>query len=261
MSKRGPSLRELATRLPSHRAPTSRAPALEAARAALAAHHPGAVGAFVAGSAIDGTATEHSDLDIVVIYEALPNAYQHSLRFQGWPVDFVVQDPDTLGFFFERERQIGVPTLPTMVAEGTPLGDPPILAELQDGARAILAAGPAPLPDALRDQARYQITALRDDLRDPRPASERAAIAVALHEPLVTLYLRSRGRWAALGKRVPRALQAADPGFAERFSAGFAEAVAGDPAAWIAVCDEVLAGVGGPLSDGYRTNAPRQWRM
>ncbi|NJM54129.1 MAG: nucleotidyltransferase domain-containing protein [Blastocatellia bacterium] len=40
---------------------------------------------FLAGSIIRGEGTKYSDLDIVVIFENLPNAYRESFYFQDFP--------------------------------------------------------------------------------------------------------------------------------------------------------------------------------
>jgi len=74
---------------------------------------------FAAGSFIRGEETAFSDLDLVVVYESLPNAYRESFRFDGIPVEAFVHDPQTLNYFFlEVDRPSGVPALPQMVQEG-----------------------------------------------------------------------------------------------------------------------------------------------
>lgn len=80
--------------------------------------YPNAEFAFLAGSYIRGEATAFSDLDIVVIFENLPNAYRESFYFQDFPVETFVHDPETLNFFFEQDAERGIPSLPQMVSEG-----------------------------------------------------------------------------------------------------------------------------------------------
>lgn len=65
-----------------------------------------------------GEATAESDLDIVVVYERLPNAYRESFVYGGWPVEAFVHDAETLAEFFESDRRRGVPALMSMVWEG-----------------------------------------------------------------------------------------------------------------------------------------------
>src|SRR5437870_5385934 len=74
---------------------------------------------FAAGSFIRGEQTGFSDLDLVVVYESLPNAYRESFRFESLPVEAFVHDPETLNYFFlEIDRPSGIPALPQMVQEG-----------------------------------------------------------------------------------------------------------------------------------------------
>jgi hypothetical protein len=77
---------------------------------------------FLAGSFVRGEATSTSDLDLVVVYEQVPQAYRESFMHGDWPVEAFVHDPETLRhFFLEVDRPSGIPSLPTMVMEGVPL--------------------------------------------------------------------------------------------------------------------------------------------
>lgn len=51
---------------------------------------------FLAGSIVRGEGTPDSDLDLVVVYEHLPNAYRESFYYGGFPVEAFVHDPQTL---------------------------------------------------------------------------------------------------------------------------------------------------------------------
>ena len=59
-----------------------------------------------------------SDLDLVVVFQKLENAYRESSRFDNWPVEAFVHDSETLNYFFQMDRVSGVPSLPNMVNEG-----------------------------------------------------------------------------------------------------------------------------------------------
>ncbi|MEZ4319365.1 MAG: nucleotidyltransferase domain-containing protein [Myxococcota bacterium] len=237
----------------------TRPPPETVARAVLAREHPGAVGAFMAGSIVRGEATETSDIDLVVLYASLEHAWRHSLELDGWPVEVFVHDPETLAWFFEEDRKQGIPSMHSMVAEGWILGDHPLLQAARDRARAGLAAGPPPWNP---DSARYGLTDLRDDLRSPRNPDERFAIVARLHDPLADFWLRAQGEWSAKGKSVPRRLKAVDPVFAARFGAAFRDALGPDgPKDLLALVDEVLAPHGGPRFAGFRLDAPADWRI
>jgi predicted nucleotidyltransferase len=97
-------------------------PVENAQRAALTIkneRYPASAFVFAAGSIFRGEDTPYSDLDLVVIYQRLPNAYRESFRFQAFPVEAFVHDPETLKYFFyEVDCPSGVPGLPQMVWEG-----------------------------------------------------------------------------------------------------------------------------------------------
>ena len=66
----------------------------------LAEKYPEARVVFLAGSVVRGEDTETSDLDLVVIFDRLPQAYRESFIFGGWPVEAFIHDPETLRYFF-----------------------------------------------------------------------------------------------------------------------------------------------------------------
>src|ERR1044071_7301531 len=96
----------------------SRVSPLEAARGVWRERYAGARVIFLAGSVMRGDATETSDLDIVVVFDSLPNAYREAFTFGGWPVEAFVHNPETLRHFFEVNSRRGVPSLMRMVIEG-----------------------------------------------------------------------------------------------------------------------------------------------
>lgn len=57
---------------------------------------------FWCGSTLQGEYTEGSDLDLVIVYEKIPNAYRETISFQGWQIDSFVHDPETINYFFEE---------------------------------------------------------------------------------------------------------------------------------------------------------------
>ncbi|MGF6156278.1 hypothetical protein M2267_001521 [Ensifer sp. KUDG1] len=231
--------------------------AMMAAEAVLAERYPQAIFAIVAGSILRGEGTESSDIDLVVLHEALPAAWRESFHFDGFPVEAFVHDFETLNWFADQDMAGGCPVLTDMVAGGVAIGPERARAEaLQAEARQRLERGPAPLTPEIRNGLRYQITDLVDDLRDPRPAAEIRAIAAELMRPLADLMLLGRGRWSGRGKWLPRLLLQADAVLAERFDAAFRNASAGQAADLITLAEEELAPHGGPLFAGDRRTAP-----
>ena len=82
----------------------------------LQTKHPSAEFAFLSGSIVRGEETPYSDLDIVVVYKELPNAYCESFYFRGFPVETFVHTPETLNYFmFEVDRPSGFPVMQNMI--------------------------------------------------------------------------------------------------------------------------------------------------
>lgn len=218
---------------------------------------------LAAGSLIRGEGTASSDLDLVVLHSRLDHAWRESFRFAGFPVEAFVHDPGTLEYFFtELDRVSGVPALPRMVLEGVEVPGPhPLSGAAKARAEAILAAGPPALDAAHEARLRYAVSDLLDDARAPRSADELTAIGTCLFEQLADYHLRRLGRWSARGKGIPRALHAVDATLAVRYADAFTRLFAqADASAVIRLADELLAAAGGSLFDGYRADAPAEWK-
>lgn len=233
------------------------------AQALLAERYPGAEAGFAAGSLVRGGATATSDLDLVVLFHRLPNAWRESFVFRGVPVDAFVHDPETLRAFFAKDVDAGRPAMLTMTVEGRIVGPRPECAQAVQGeARAILAKGPPPWAQATLDLHRYLITSRLEDLQDPRPWPEVLATGAALYPALSDFVLRAHGRWAATAKWIPRALGGFDPDLANRFDAAFASLFERrDPGPLFDLADPILAPFGGRLFDGYRAEAGAEERI
>jgi len=212
--------------------------------------------AFLAGSIVRGEGTAFSDLDIVVIYKELPNAFRESFYFRSYPVETFVQTPETLNYFFETNAENFVPSLAAMVAEGIEVpAKTDLSARLKDLANENLRRPPVISDEEIRD-ARAWLTDLIDDIRAPRSKEELTATGTTLYAALATFYLRTNGVWAAKSKSIPRALLKLNPDFQQRFCAGFERLfVAGETETVIKLTEELLALHGGFLFDGLRLDA------
>jgi len=233
-------------------------------RALLAERYPSAAVAFLAGSVMRGDHTSTSDLDVVVVFRQLPNAYRESLVRAEWPVEAFIHDTETLRYFCEEDcRRVGVPSLPAMISEGIELPRSSELSiELKRHANALLEAGPVPWGPREINDSRYGITDLVEDMKAPRSPDELVASATRLYPLVADHYLRSRRMWSARGKSVPRRLDAVSPTFGAQFRAAFREVFAsGATERVIELCAEVLAPDGGWLFAGYTIHAPSDWRI
>ena len=219
---------------------------------------------FLAGSVIRGEGTRTSDLDVVVAYNSLPNAWRDSYRYGGWPVEAFVHDPQTLDYFIHKvDAPGGVPSLAAMVSEGIELPSPTELSKsLKQLANDALQAGPPRWAAKDIDSSRYFISDLIEDLKEPRTPGEMYAIASQLYNAIANHYFRSRGLWSANGKTIPRRLRKIDETFAGRFEGAFNSVFAhGKPDELIALAAETLSAHGGFLFEGHRLEAPQDWRI
>lgn len=219
---------------------------------------------FLAGSLVRGEGTSTSDLDLVVVFGSLPNAYRESFRFGDWPVEAFVHDPETLAYFLHKvDKPSGVPSLPTMVCEGIEIPQSSEFSRaLKVAAASVIAEGPPSWARTDIDSSRYAITGLVDDLREPRSRAEQVATATALYAALSNHFLRRRGVWSAKDKTIPRQLRKIDASFSEKFDAAFnALFERGDSEQVIALVGQVLGPEGGWLFEGYFLPAPAEWRL
>jgi hypothetical protein len=237
--------------------------AVQLAARVLQARYPEAQAGFAAGSFVRGGATAASDLDLVVLFAALPNAWRESFIFEGVPVDAFVHDPETLRAFMLKDVEAGKPAMLTMLSEARIVGpNPDAAGPLRAVAEATYAKGPPRFDDEEMNRWRYLISSRVEDLEDPRPWPEMVATGAWLHAVLADFIMRAHGRWAATGKWIPRTLAAFDPAVEARFSAAF-EALfeRRDVAGVIAFTDELLAPFGGRLIAGYAAKAKPEDRV
>lgn len=150
-----------------------------------------------------------------------------------------------------------------MIADGIALPAMNELSEsLKQSASHALRAGPPIWSEKDLAWSRYMISDLIEDLRAPRSTAEFHASASRLYEMLANHYLRSRGMWSAKGKAIVRLLGDGDPIFAEAFTTAFHAALTkSDPSPVIDIAQMALHADGGFLFDGYRADAPAEWRV
>jgi nucleotidyltransferase-like protein len=234
-----------------------------AADSIRAQRYAGASIVFAAGSIVRGEGTPYSDLDLVVVYPTLERAYRESFRFDGYPVEAFVHDPETLSYFFmELDRASGVPSLPQMVLEGIEIPGPSDLSRaLKRRAAAVLDMGPPALSSEDERGLRYAISDLIEDLRAPRSNEELLGTGARLFEELANYHLRSKGLWSAKAKAIPRTLQRANAALHADYMQSFGTLFKhGDAGPVIKLAEEILRPAGGFLFEGYRSEAPSTWR-
>jgi len=214
--------------------------------------------AFLSNSVLTSRRTPTSDLDIVIVLDGPPAPYRETIRAHGWVVELFVHSRESLRFFYDFDAQSRTCTLARMCADGYVLrsfdGE---AAAIQDEARAIIHAGPTALTDTEREQRRYRLTDLLDDLRGASDSIEIVFIASQLLDMAGALVLLSERRWTGEGKWLARHLEAAPDNFANRLVEAFRLLTAtDDKKPMIEVVGTILDLSGGPLTEGFSAHSP-----
>ncbi len=236
--------------------------AVAAAREIHLKKYAGAKVIFLAGSITRGEETKTSDLDLVVIFEKLPNAFRESFYFNDFPIEAFVHDAETLNYFLQKESKNAFPSMMQMILEGIEIPAPCELSRnLKKNAAELKEQKPPKLTVEEIEQFRYMITDFIDDIRYPRSKFELTASGTALYSLLSDFYFRSNDLWLAKKKSIPRELKKSDAAFQEQFCLAFEDLfVNGKSEKVIELAKEILHPHGGFLFDGYRNDAPKSAR-
>jgi|SRR5882724_3676382 len=65
--------------------------------------YPSASVVFCGGSVVRGEGFPASDLDVVVLFGHVANAWRESFQFEGWPVEVFAHDAQTLAYFVAQD--------------------------------------------------------------------------------------------------------------------------------------------------------------
>lgn len=239
--------------------------AMAVARRFVAARHPRALAALLAGSRARGEGGPRSDYDIFLLFDSLPQgAYRERAYFEGRTFELFAHDPGTFSYFCRVVvARSGVPSVPEMVVDGIPLlgGGAAALAAARSQAVRTLAAGPQPLDPPTRLNRVSTLTELTEILADSPSGPALIVVGGALYPMLADFALRSAGAWGASMKRLPAALARMDPDLAGRFDSAFTALFRdGDAKPVVELADSVLARHGGRPRDGFRIPSPPSWR-
>jgi predicted nucleotidyltransferase len=177
----------------------------------VAAHYPRADVAIVAGSSARGERTTTSDIDLLLLGDALFDARDQTSEastheFEGEILEVFAYTPTGFDEWADRGVAQYRPVTVHMLVEGIAIRDDGRLAALRERWQRILDAGPA-LPAQESAFRRYVITDVLDDLRDATDPLEQQIEAAILFERIAELMLLSERRWIASGKWLPRRLR------------------------------------------------------
>lgn len=172
-------------------------------------------------------------------------------------------DPKTLSYFFDYiEAKDGRPALIQMIVNGIEvLRRDNFSNEIKELAQKAFETGPKKWSKEEIDRERFLITDILDDIKSPRNKDEQMVAAIHLFEPLTQFYFRSQGKWAASGKSLIRLFKNENPILTSKYTKGFNNLFkVGKVEDLESVVKEILEPYGGLLWDGFRQDAPREWK-
>ena len=186
-----------------------------------------------------------------MVLHGAPAPFRETTRAGERLIELFVHTEDSLEYWFDQDRQRGLPTLANMLATGVGLSGADVDV-IQQRAREHIAAGPAPWTDEQFQYRRYVLTDALDDLLGARGVDERDAVAGQILTLAAELRLARNDCWQGKGKWQLRMLRNCDPALASAlFAAHRATVSSDDRAALVAVCEQILEPLGGRLSDGF----------
>ncbi len=213
---------------------------------------------FWGGSVSQDKGTRASDLDLVIVFEALPNAYREAFIYEGWPIDAFIHDVDTLCHFLEESRiGNGISGLSHMILHGREVTTPSDFSEkIKTLVKNFLNAGPAIWDKEQIDKERFLITDVLDDIQYSSGCDEQMTSAAWLLEALGQFYFRAQNKWCASGKSLIRYLKNDNPELATEFTNAFASLLqTGDSVSLTLLVKKILTPYGGLLWDGFSSDA------
>jgi hypothetical protein len=226
---------------------------LRAARAFVDSEFPESEVAIVAGSFLRGEDTPTSDLDLLIVTKREEAPFRASFHAFGWPIEAFVHSHESYRWYFRSDRERRIPTLAAICAEGIVVRDTGALASrMREEARVLFTTGPPPLSDSEREELRYGLTDVLDDLIGTENRAEGLFIAYQVAEASAILLLLINQRWIGRGKWIVRALRRCDEHQATRLDAALSEYYrVSDKTALIAFARQVLEQAGGPVFEGF----------
>ncbi len=216
---------------------------------------------FWAGSVSQDKGTRTSDLDLVIVFEVIPNAYREAFIYEDWPIDAFIHDVDTLHHFLEESRTgNGISGLSHMILHGREVTAPSDFSEkIKALVKNFLNAGPAIWDKKQIDKERFLITDVLDDIQYSSERDEQMTSTAWLLEALGQFYFRSQNKWCASGKSLIRYLKNDNPELATEFTNAFSSLFqTGDSVSLALLVKKILAPYGGLLWDGFSSSAPTQ---
>lgn len=223
------------------------APLADRLRPHLSAEFPELRAALLTGSVVRGTATETSDIDVVLLLPDGSGGLRETVEWDGQTVDLFGYDLAALRHWLTEDTLRRRPALCSIVLDGVPVvGDSRVVEEARSTAREVYDAGPRACEPAELLRMRYGVTDVLLDVATSTDRAETLLLAGTLVTDAVDLLFATARRWSGSGKWLLRELRIREPGLAERLVEGYDTlARTNEPGALVNAVDELLDRCGG----------------
>lgn len=217
----------------------------------LAARFPRAKVAIVAGSTARSTRTSTSDIDLLLLGDALFEDDRESLAatyaFEGEVFEVFAYTENGFATWAERGFAQFRPVIVQMLLDGVAVRGPEELEHWRHRWAPRYAQGPQLEPAEARFR-RYELTDVLDDLVDANDPVERHVLGALLFQLVAELILLMNGHWIGSGKYLPRRLREFDAARAEALAAPMLD---GDYALFAEHVSQELECLGGRMQAGF----------
>ncbi|HLI06236.1 MAG TPA: nucleotidyltransferase domain-containing protein [Ktedonobacteraceae bacterium] len=217
-------------------------------------YYPAALGAILSGSQAWHQGHRGSDLDIVIL-NSTGQPHWATFDAYGWPIEAFVMTLASYAGMFAVEAARRWPIYLRMSAEGMILCDQGgQVAQMQQDARQLMAAGPTALNAEEIAQARYHLTSVIADMSDIEDIDEIHILAQDLVASLIDSYLGYSRHWLGNGKWRWRYLRHCNPHVAAELSRAMSALYQyDDREPLLNLAGSILSLLGGPLFTGRYT--------
>lgn len=162
-----------------------------------------------------------------------------------------VHTPDSIAFWYEKERGARCAVLGDSCARGVLLTDKGGGESLQQSARHYMEQGPEPLSNIERDIRRYDLSNSLDDLHGTTDPAETYAISAEVFSQVVELLLSHEGAWFGKGKWMVRRLEQLPQNQLALQLLNWAGSNKHDALELAEIASEVLRQAGGYVMEGF----------
>lgn len=207
--------------------------------------------AFGHGSALQGSFSAFSDLDVVAVVPSGQFWEKRCLNHKGYLVELQIYSLDILDILLLLAKNTGM-SFGLMASSGV------VIIDIDGGAPAFkerlqvaFDEGPKPISGKAFAGFRHKLTNRIVELLGAGNPDERVACGLAMYDLIVKIELALSTGWRHTGKWVPRVLAGEDSETFPRINAAYQALLAGDAQPLASFAAALLDRIGGPLWRGY----------